>query len=722
MGASAAGGRQGLQERTLFTADNAWKTGRADRFGWLIDGENYFTALRECLEQAEHEILIIGWDIDSTLELIRDPDHPHYPSPLAKTLESLAERKPAMRIHVLSWDFAAVYMLERELLPAYRFGWQDRERLHFHLDNTHATGASHHQKFVVIDGAIACIGGFDLTKSRWDTRAHAPDERRRVNSDGNAYRPFHDVQAIVAGEPARQLRELAAMRWQHATGDSLPDPDDDWPAESDGRWPDSVPVRGEDVPYCISRTWADPDGGETVREVEQLFLDMIAAAERSIYIENQYFSAPTIADAIAARLEEDDGPEIVIVMPAETSGWLEQATMEMRRNRLMQRLLEQDRHQRLRVLAPVSQRLGDQSINVHGKVMIVDDRWLRIGSANLSCRSLGLDSECDLVIDDPDGDLAPALRADLLAEHLGVEPDDIKAAIRDNGIAATVSGHAQGDRRLDRLEIASREYDAVLEPLAKIADMEEPLEGLWAASGEDDTPRPGDSAQASGPAMLSSRFGWGFLAIALVGALAWALWSAREAAQGLDPMALLDALRQSASHPLAPVIAVPAMVAGSIVVAPVTGMIALCALLFSPWVASLTAIVGTLASTTVNYAIGTRLGRVVEQRAPQALASRMRSLGSSADAWSLAGLRLIPIAPFTIVNLLAGALGVRLDRFLLGTLLGMGPGIVLICLSVDRARAALQGEPIFDPWIIGAIAAAGVAIVAFRAWQKRRGS
>jgi phospholipase D1/2 len=147
------------------------------------------------MEAAEREILIVGWDIDSAVELIRDESHPLFPSPLAETLQSLAERKPSLEVRVLSWDFAMVYVLERELLPAYRFGWQDSNQLHFHLDGEHAHGASHHQKFVVIDGELAFIGGIDLTKSRWDSREHAADDPRRVNSDGEIYRPFHDVQA-----------------------------------------------------------------------------------------------------------------------------------------------------------------------------------------------------------------------------------------------------------------------------------------------------------------------------------------------------------------------------------------------------------------------------------------------------------------------------------------------------------------------------------------------
>jgi uncharacterized membrane protein YdjX (TVP38/TMEM64 family) len=212
-----------------------------------------------------------------------------------------------------------------------------------------------------------------------------------------------------------------------------------------------------------------------------------------------------------------------------------------------------------------------------------------------------------------------------------------------------------------------------------------------------------------------------FLAALVVGVIGWGIWTALQGGQSLDPKALLAILRERASHPLAPVIVIPAFIAGSIVIAPVTGMIALCALLFTPWVASLAAIAGTLASTLVNYEIGRHLGKAVERRAPRSLLDRMRALGQSADTWSLAGLRLIPVAPFAIVNLLAGTAHVPLRPFLLGTLIGMGPGIVLICYSVDRARAALAGEPLFDPWILAVIIGAGVSLVGLRVWRKRRG-
>ncbi len=718
-------GAAAKDEAIFSPGGNCWRTSVADSFGWLVDGEAYFRALRESMEAARQEILIVGWDIQSRLQLVRDPEHPLYPSPLAETLQSLVESRPDLRVWVLSWDFALVYMLERELMPAYRFGWQESERLNFHLDGSHATGASHHQKFVVIDGTLAYIGGFDLTKCRWDTREHAAGEERRVDADGNSYRPFHDVQAVVSGEPARQLRELGDFRWKNAVGSALPSAPDAGDAEP--LWPREVPVRGREVAVCLARTWAPPGGGDVVREVERLHLDLIRAASAHIYIENQYLTSPAVADALAERLEAAQGPAVVILLPGETSGWLEQSTMDVLRNRVLQRLRGADRHGRLRLLSPVSDDAGDGGINVHAKVMIIDERYVRIGSANLSRRSMGLDSECDIVAQDRGEGIAMAFLADLLGEHLGTDPDTISASVRDAGLLETIERLNGGPRRLTPLNAEDVDYQEVLEPIAEIADLERPIEETWREVVDEQASAAGSAVETVGSraGRLLGRLGspavrWAFLAALILAVVVAAAFAARNSGTDLDPASMLAALREAAGHPLAPLAVVPAFIAGSLVVAPVTAMIALCALVFDPWVASLAAIAGTLAATAVNHEIGRHLGRVVAGRAPRSLIERMRSLGRSSDAWSLAGLRLIPLAPFTVINLLAGASHVPLRDFLLGTLLGMGPGTVLICFSVDRARAALAGEPIFEPWLVVVIAAAGVALIGMRLLQQRR--
>jgi len=704
---------------TVFeTGENCWRVTPASRFGWVIDAENYFLALCDALRNAEREILILGWDIDSRTQLIRDEEHPDYPCPLAETLESLVDDKPSLEVRVLSWDFAVVYMLERELLPARSFGWEDSERLHFKLDGEHPVGASHHQKVVVIDGRLAFSGGIDITKARWDTRDHAPDDDRRKDPDGHAYRPFHDVQAVVSGKAAADLRELFCERWQNATGEPLPELA---PPETDSEtpWPGNVEAEASDVDVAIARTWVQPDSGRDIREVERLYVDMIASARDSVYIENQYFTSPKIADALAERLDGDRPPEIVIVMPAMTSGWLEQATMDVLRNQAFAKLRKADRHGKLGIVSPVFDDLGDTAINVHGKIIVIDSRVARIGSANLSQRSMGLDTECDLAFEDAAA--AARLTADLLAEHMGADIDAVESTLVDEGLFAAIDRHNGGGRRLDPLETGADDVQqAVLRPVAQIADLEKPLTRSAAdtARGLANTESAaGDADEASEMATPASGWLFALLIVAILGV--WIGLGVKGTGGDLDPRALLSRLRDVAAHPLAPWLAVPAFVAGSVVVAPVTAMVALCGLLFEPLIAVVTATAGVLASTVVNHWIGMRFGDVIAGRVPGAVAKRINSIASASDMWSLAGLRLIPIAPFTVVNLVAGAAGVRLKDFLLGSLVGMGPGIVLICLSVDRARAALSGEPVFEPWIVVAIAAAGLALIGLRFWQQR---
>ncbi len=683
---------------------NCWKVSQAAQLGWCIDGEDYFGAIRNSLAKARHEILIVGWDIDSRTELIRDEDHPDYPSELCDVLQELVKSRDSLSVRVLSWDFAMVYVLERELLPARAFGWRKKDRLHFHLDGQHPAGASHHQKIVVIDGALAYSGGFDLTKCRWDTRAHSAGDARRHDPNGVEYRPFHDVQAVVTGKAAAELRELVSRRWTNAIGQPLPDLDD--VGNGEALWPDGVTVRARDSEVAIARTWTGSDGNEDIREVQQLYLDMIGAAQRSIYVENQYFTSRAISEALAGRLEDEHGPEIVVVLPCVTSGWLEQATMDILRNRAIARLRDADRYGRLRVVAPMSDELTDTTITVHSKVMIVDNHVARIGSANLSDRSMGLDSECDLAFVNESA--ATELCADLLSEHLGAQFEAVASSLADDGLIATLDRFAGNARRLDPLEIDAGDIEqALLEPVAKIADLEEPI---VRASGSDE-----DSSDLHTPLA-----GWLFLAgVGLIVAF-WVYWGIKGSGESFEPMGLLGTLRGIADHPLAPLAVLPAFIVGSLVVAPVTGMIALCALLFDPWTASVSALAGTLLATIVNHWLGSHFHSTLMRKVPDSITEKINSIASSSDVWALAGLRLVPIAPFSLVNLVVGASGIELREFVLGTLIAMTPGVLLICLSVDRARAALAGEPVFDPWIVAAIAGAGIATIGLRIWKQKQ--
>jgi phosphatidylserine/phosphatidylglycerophosphate/cardiolipin synthase-like enzyme len=259
---------------------------------------------------------------------------------------------------------------------------------------------------------------------------------------------------MLEGPIASALGELGRDRWQRATKSSLA------PAQPGDAslWPDDLPVQFENVEVAIARTRAEYEEAREIREIEALYLDMIAAAKRFIYFENQYFTSAKLAAAIAKRLEEDDPPEFVMVMPRTADGWLEQKAMDAARVRLAREIAKVDRRNRFRIYVPITRKGAD--IYVHAKVSIVDDRLLRVGSSNLNNRSLGLDSECDVIIDaallankDTPAEIA-RLRTQLIAEHLDVEPEKFAKAFEERGslVDAIEALRADG-RTLDLLDL-----------------------------------------------------------------------------------------------------------------------------------------------------------------------------------------------------------------------------------------------------------------------------
>src|SRR5690606_13366111 len=233
------------------------------------------------------------------------------------------------------------------------------------------------------------------------------------------------------------------------------------------------------VEVGIARTLPATRRAPEVREVERLYRAAIRAARRSIYVENQYLTSHAVGEALAARLAEPDGPDVVLVSTGTCEGWLEEHTMGVLRARWLARLRAADRHGRLRALHPVVPGLAPGCYTVHAKVMVVDDRLLRVGSANLSNRSMGLDSECDLAIEARDAEQARAIagvRDDLLAEHLGVSAEAVAERVRALGsLAAAVDALRGGPRTLVPIESeVDPELDALV-PEAAVLDPERPV-------------------------------------------------------------------------------------------------------------------------------------------------------------------------------------------------------------------------------------------------------
>lgn len=430
---------------------NCWRVERARRAAVIVDAADYYHVIRTAMRQASKRILLIGWDFDVRIPL--EPDAKGRGESLGRFMLRLARINPGRDIAILKWSFGAMKQWLRPRAAWTLLRWKATRAIRFRFDSAHPPGCSHHQKIAVIDDCFAVCGGIDISTARWDTPEHWDDQPRRVGPMGFRYGPWHDATMIVDGGVARALADLAGDRWQCATGEQLsamePCPE---------HWPDDVAPAFEDVDIAISRTRAAWTDHEEVREIEALFIDMIAAARRFIYAENQYLTAPAIAGAIAERMKEADPPEIVIVMPRTADGWLEQRAMDAARIRLARMVGAADRLDRFRVFVPVTEEGND--IYVHAKVSIVDDRFLRVGSANMNNRSLGLDSECDLAIDcalPANRGCRPAitaLRERLMAEHLGCAAQDVaREFARTGSLIATIDRLTRPGRSLELLDL-----------------------------------------------------------------------------------------------------------------------------------------------------------------------------------------------------------------------------------------------------------------------------
>jgi len=472
-----------LESRILQPGRNCLGVGTARRASVLVDAADYFVRLEASLRRARRSIVILGWDFDAGIRLRREGQEKDSLT-LGDLLRTLVEEKPELEIRILIWSLSTIHAPGSTVPLLFGSPWQDHPRITLRLDNHNPIYGAHHQKIVLVDDSVAFVGGIDLTVDRWDTTEHIPDDERRLTPDGCAYGAVHDVQMAVDGEAAKEVRKVAASRWEAATAEALP------VAASSDVWPPDLEPDFRDVPVAVARTVPRRGIRRGVREIERLNIAALRAAQNSIYIETQYFADGRIGDLLAQSLAREKGPEVIVLVPREGHGFLERWIMDGNRDRVVRRMKRADRFGRLRALYPVVARPGgDCRIFIHAKVLIVDDKFLRIGSSNFNRRSTALDTECDLAIEAQDAeteDSIAGIRARLLGEHLGVEPELFAANFAKEGsLIGAIERLGTGFRRLRRYTHISRRGPTRLKFGTRLLDPRGPvrLASLFAPTG-----------------------------------------------------------------------------------------------------------------------------------------------------------------------------------------------------------------------------------------------
>ncbi|GAA0586655.1 VTT domain-containing protein [Caenispirillum bisanense] len=657
----------------------AWRVERAGRAACLIDAAAYYGTLRRALLSARRQVLILGWDVDGRTRLTgEDEPEDDAPRTLRDFLAWLVQQRPDLHIHILLWDYTLLYSLDREPLPKVSLGWTTPDRVHLHLDNRIPIAASHHEKIVVIDDALAFCGGMDLSVRRWDTPEHRPDDPRRRDPGGSAYAPVHDVQMMVTGPAAAALGDLCRERWRRARRRRLAAPE---PGPGP-LWPAGYEAAFRDGRIAVSRTRPHRRQRRPVCEIRTLYQAAIAHAERFIVIENQYLTADAIAEALADRLRRNPRLEVLLIGPRTAMDWLEETTMGVGRAAFMARLAASGAGDRVRLLAPVV-RDGDgrdHDVKVHSKLMVVDDRLLTVGSANLANRSMGLDSETNLTLtaDRPDHAAAiTTLRRRLLAEHAGVTVEDVAAAESASGgrLFAAVDRLVRRDPCRDLVPVAAEavEADGSVVLLNRLGDPEEPLD-LERVLAEQVPPPPDH------PRRRRLRHLWTGLVLVAVLAAGVALWTFTPLREGLNPDVFLQWAERMRGTPWTPLAVLAAYVVLGLIAFPITVLITVTAMVFGPWLGFLYAGIGAITAAVVTFWVGHVLGRKLVQRYAGRGVNRMSKALGDRGIVAVVFLRVAPVAPFVLINLVAGASHVRFRDYLTGTVIGMLPGIAVMTL------------------------------------------
>ncbi|HEX3724289.1 MAG TPA: phosphatidylserine/phosphatidylglycerophosphate/cardiolipin synthase family protein [Nitrolancea sp.] len=378
----------------------------------LIDGGEFFPALREALEQAQQYVYIAGWFLTPYIPLGRHDFEDIQESRLLPLLVETARRVP---VRILLWSGAPLLIQPSTRLTRAVQRVIEREGggdLLCRLDSTARITHCHHQKAIVVDGQVAFVGGMDLTTyqgDRWDVAGHPL--RAGVN--------WHDVQLRIQGEAVADVEQNFRQRWVASTGDDqLPHRE----PQVDPAWNTPAQI----VRTIPAETYPFAPHGEF--GIYHAYTTALRQAQRLIYLENQYLWSPEIVDALKEVMEQrhTDPFRIVIVLPARAySGkWDNDDHVKKLREADGGRGIISFYSPYASGPAAGSYAFKYRAVYVHAKVAVIDDEWFTVGSANLNERGLITDSEMNVLAHDRS--IACDLRLRLWAEHLGMAREELE--------------------------------------------------------------------------------------------------------------------------------------------------------------------------------------------------------------------------------------------------------------------------------------------------------
>lgn len=663
---------------------NCWRVEPATQATLIVDYANYYQAVFEAIRKAKRSIFIVGWDIDSRIEMVRgkDAEGVDCPTVFFDLIQWKARQTPGIQIYLNKWDYSLFFAREREPLAGLKWRRHSEPNVHYCLDCMLPAAACHHQKIVVIDDEIAFSGGMDIAVNRWDRREHHIEEPARCDPGGMAhahehihFSPYHDIMLMVAGPAARALGEWVRERWRIATGQEPIELDYSEHPGLPETWPDSKTVHFENVPVAIARTIPAMRGNKGIGEIERMLLAEIAQAEKFIYIENQFLTRQTIARALNKRLHEKPELRVLAVSCDHPKGIMEKKSMWTWRVAFRAILEEGGVGDRAVLAHPISRENGkEDAVRIHSKLMVIDDRFLHVGSANINNRSMGFDTELDLVVAGDREDIRAkiaALRTDLIREHTGMEVEKIEHLIESGAPAEAFLNYLSTSRQhLRKINDEQYRYERFAKLVLKLADPDKPI-----APGELTMPHHHVSTRRGDARRIVTLAAVVALMLAMV--LAWKL---TPLSQYATPSKIAPLLEEWQHTPWLFPITIGIYVISTLLFFPVMVLDISTVMAFGLPFGPMLALSGACSSAAAGFLVGHFGGpRVLEYL----LGSKAKKVSKHVNKLGIAGialLRMVPVAPFTAVNLAIGLSRTSFWVFIIGTFCGLLPGVLVFSL------------------------------------------
>lgn len=285
-----------------------------------------------------------------------------------------------------------------------------------------APGFCQHQKSWLIDdgngGEIAFVGGINLNPHSVVAPGHSGEEQQN-----------HDLYVEIAGLATVDIHHNFVQRWNEASERLVPQGHWGEGSETDLPFPTRLPRPQGDARIQIQRTihagcytdsTATPEGlpfaitsGE--RSIFDQYIAAIDAAERTIYLENQYVTVPEIVDSLHRALQR--GVEVLLLLPAEPDTYFRTVIEEQPAFHEAWMALGEYKNFILAGIAGLGTDSQRKPVYVHSKMMLVDDLWATVGSCNLHRYSLLGNGEMNTAIWSPES--VKEFRCALFQEHLG---------------------------------------------------------------------------------------------------------------------------------------------------------------------------------------------------------------------------------------------------------------------------------------------------------------